>query len=104
LSLEIGDVARKPTPYPERKAAVGRRKPIAFDRAGVEERGMCTLGSPRNLGDLMFSTWKSGRSDRWNKLQARGAGSVSRRIGRLEAERHEPRNKTSLVMLGARER
>jgi hypothetical protein len=50
---------------------------------------MFTLGSPRNLGDLMFSTWKSGRSDRWNKLQARAAGSVCRRTGRLEVERDE---------------
>ena len=60
MSLEIGDVARKPTPYPERKAAVGRRKPNATDRAGVEERGMFTQGSPRNLGDLMFSSDKRG--------------------------------------------
>jgi hypothetical protein len=65
---------------------------------------MFTLGSPRNLGDLMFSMWKSGRSDRWNKLQAREAGSVCRRTGRLEAERDESRNETSLVMLSTRER
>jgi len=57
--------------HPERKAAGGRRKPIAFDRAGVVERGMFIQGSPRNLGDLMFSSDRAEGSNRGNKLQAR---------------------------------
>jgi hypothetical protein len=74
--------------HPWRKAAGGRRKPIAFDRAGVEERGMFIQGSPRNLGDLMFSSDQRGRSNRVRKLQARPGGGVCRRTGRLgETER-----------------
>jgi hypothetical protein len=53
---------REPTRFNSRKAARGCRERPGISRpVGVEEQGMHTMGSPRNLGGLVVSVLEAGR-------------------------------------------